>query len=53
MKTLKKYSLIAIGLIMLFILSTISQKDNGGKINSPCCPFSIKQSNNNLNGVGQ
>jgi len=46
METLKKYLLIAIGLLILFILSTINQKNNDGKGNSPCCPFLMKQSNN-------
>jgi len=41
MKTLKKYLLIAIGLLLLFILSTINQKNRKEGL---CCPFLIKQS---------
>jgi hypothetical protein len=46
MKAIKKYLLIALGLLVLYIFSSINQ----GKREGPCCPFSIKQSNNNPGG---
>jgi len=41
----KKYLLIVIGLLMLFLLSSINRNKTG-----PCCPFSMKPVNN-LNGT--
>ena len=37
----KKYLLIAIGLLMLFLLSSINRGKSG-----PCCPFSMKPVDN-------
>jgi len=45
MKVIRKYLLIALGLLLLYILSTINQ----GKREGPCCLFSIKPSNNSQN----
>lgn len=48
MKAIKKYLLIAIGLLLLFILSTINQKNSK---EGPCCPISVIQSDNHPDGA--
>jgi hypothetical protein len=43
--SVKKYLLIAIGLLLLALLSSLNRGKSG-----PCCPFSIKPVNN-LDGM--
>jgi len=47
MKAIKKYLLIALGLLLLYVFSSMTQ----GKEKGPCCPFLIKPSNNSQNGI--
>jgi len=46
-KAIKKYLLIALGLLLLHIFSSMTQ----GKGKGHCCPFSIQPSNNSQNGA--
>ena len=48
MKAIKKYLLIVLGLLLLYILSSRNQ----GKREGACCPFLIKQSTY-LDGVNK